>query len=260
MVTESVKYLKRDDLPALAYRYLPASGQGERLPPVLFCSGFRSDMEGTKALFLEESCRRSGQAFIRFDYSGHGQSEGVFEDGTISAWLEDTLAIIDHVLQKPFILVGSSMGGWIGLRAAQERPGLVHGMIGIAAAPDFTQDIYDQEMSDDQRAIMAAQGYIDVPNDYSPTPYRITRALIEDGRKHLLLDRPLTLDMPLLLIQGMQDTDVPWQKAYRIKNAMKDESLAEVFPVESGDHRLSRPEDLALLETLVKRLSTTDQA
>ena len=255
----SINYLSRAGLPRLAYRKTdaaPAGGQQEQaLPTVMFCGGFRSDMEGTKAQFLEERCKARGQAYIRFDYSGHGASEGDFEDGTIGSWKDDTLAVLDALTQGPVILVGSSMGGWISLLAALARPERVCGLVGIAAAPDFTREIYHEQFDDAMRAQLAAQGYVDVPSEYSETPYRITRALIEDGENHCLLDREIALDIPVRLLQGMNDSDVPWQKAYRIKNALTSEDRGAVLLIESGDHRLSRPEDLELLDQQTLDLS-----
>lgn len=251
----SIEYLEREQAPRLAYRTLEADERGAPLPAVMFCGGFRSDMEGTKAQFLEDRCRERGQAYIRFDYRGHGSSGGAFEEGTIGRWKDDTLAILDHVAKGPVIIVGSSMGGWLALLAALERPARVKGLIGIAAAPDFTRDIYESQMDDAARAALKENGYVKVPSEYSDEPYRITKALIDDGEKWCLLDRALALPMPIRLLQGMKDSDVPWQKAYRIKKALRDESSAEVILIESGDHRLSRPEDLALLDQQVRDLS-----
>ncbi len=251
----AIEYLERPGKPRLAYKKFTPAGGGRGLPTVMFCGGFRSDMEGTKALYLEQFCEKRGQPFIRFDYSGHGASGGQFTDGTIGSWTEDTLAVLDHLTEGPVVIIGSSMGGWIALLVAKARPDRIKGMIGIAAAPDFTREIFEQEMDDNLRAQLKAQGYIDVPSDYSDEPYRITHALIKDGEAHCLLDKPLSLSIPIRLMQGMQDSDVPWQKAYRIQKALEDETLAEVLLIESGDHRLSRPEDLELLADQVEALS-----
>lgn len=250
----TIDFLERAGKPKLAYKKFTPAGKAS-LPTVIFCPGFRSDMEGAKAVYLQTFCEERGQPFIRFDYSGHGASGGTFEDGTIGDWTGDTLAILDGLTAGKVILVGSSMGGWIALLAALARPERVGALIGIAAAPDFTREIYNDELSADQRAQLEAQGYIDVPSEYSEAPYRITRALIREGENHCLLDKPLKLDLPLRLLQGMQDSDVPWQKAYRIKNALVDGSRAEVLLIESGDHRLSRLEDLELLGRQVGEVS-----
>lgn len=225
--------------------YVATPGRDDALPGVVFLGGYRSDMEGTKALFLEQECAARGQAFVRFDYGGHGQSGGAFIDGTIGTWKDDALAVIDLLTQGPQILIGSSMGGWIALLCAMERPARIKGIIGLAAAPDFTREVSAQ-MSDDHRAQMAAKGYFEEPNDYAPEPYIFTQKLIDDGEARCLLDGPIALSIPVRLIQGMQDADVEWQKAQRIEKALTTPDAA-VFLVETGDHRLSRPEDLALL-------------
>lgn len=251
----SIEYLERPGKPRIAYRKQEAAAAGAALPCVLFCGGFRSDMEGTKANFLAEKCAQRAQAYVRFDYSGHGASSGDFEQGTIGSWTEDTLAVLDRLTTGPVVIVGSSMGGWIALLAALARPERVKGIVGIAAAPDFTREIWEEQLDEKARAMMQAQGYIDVPSEYSATPYRITKALIEDGNARCLLEDGIPLAIPVRLLQGMQDSDVPWQKAYRIKNAMENPDLAEVLLIESGDHRLSRPEDLALLDQKIEELS-----
>ncbi len=246
----SIQFLERPGKPRLAYRKQEGAG-----PCVVFCGGFRSDMEGTKAGFLAQQCAGRGQAYVRFDYSGHGSSAGDLDAGTIGGWAEDTLAILDQVARGPVIIAGSSMGGWIALLAALARPSLVKGVVGVAAAPDFTRDIYQDIFDDAHRALLKKQGYVDVPSAYSETPYKVTRTLIEEGENHCLLDKEIPLKVPVRLLQGMQDSDVPWQKAYRIRNALENPDLAEVLLIESGDHRLSRPEDLALLDKQIQELS-----
>lgn len=231
--------------------YIKAEGES---PTVIFLAGYRSDMEGTKAVYLEEQCRMRGQGFIRFDYEGHGHSGGDFAKGTLSLWTEDTLDVIDHLTQGPLVLVGSSMGGWISLLCAIQRPERVGALIGLAAAPDFTLEI-EARLTNEHRQSLKDQGYFEEPNDYSDEPYMFTRALLEDGRKNCLLGGSINLDIPVRLIQGMWDTDVEWQKAYRIKNAITGGNT-EVFLVEEGDHRLSRPEDLRLIDRTVVELSS----
>lgn len=250
-----IAFLKREDHDDLAYVYTPPPDEGVSCPVVMFLPGFRSDMEGTKALYLEEQCRKRGQGFIRFDYSGHGVSGGRFEEGTIGCWKEDALAVLDFLAGgRPVVLVGSSMGGWISLLIARERPEQLTGLIGLAAAPDFTREI-EAALSESQKQEMMEQGFISVPNDYSDEPYIFTAALIEDGRRNFFLGYDdYSFPFPLRLIQGMKDTDVEWQTAYRIKNAAP-ESDVEVLLVEEGDHRLSRPEDLVLIDEQVKALS-----
>lgn len=250
----STQILERAGKPNLAYVYTPPSDSGKRWPLVMFCGGWRSDMAGTKATYLEEQCRARGQGYVRFDYSGHGESDGKFEDGTIGSWAQDALDVLDHITRDPVVLVGSSMGGWIALLAARARSGIIHGVVGIAAAPDFTQEIYYERLDQDQRYQLDQKGFVELPNDYSDEPYYFTKAFFEEAQNNLLLDRGLQVDFPVHLIQGMQDKDVPWQTAVRIQNSLGGESVDITF-VDDGDHRLSRPEDLALIDKEVRSLS-----
>ncbi|MGY6535069.1 MAG: alpha/beta hydrolase [Pararhodobacter sp.] len=230
---------------SIAYHRLPGTGPG-----VVFLGGFRSDMTGTKAVFLQEWAEKRGRAFLRFDYSGHGASSGAFLDGCIGDWAEDAIAALDALTQGPQVLVGSSMGGWMALLLARARPERVAALVGIAAAPDFTEDGMWNEFSDDQRAALTAQGHVDLPSDYSDDPYRITRRLIEDGRKHLVLRSPLPLPFPVRLLQGSADTDVPPSVALRLFEHAESPHLRLTL-VKDADHRFSSPECLALLaETL----------
>jgi pimeloyl-ACP methyl ester carboxylesterase len=246
----SCQYLEHNGT-RLAYHTLSAARPGQ--PVVMFLGGYRSDMTGTKALYLEQQCRERGQAFVRFDYSGHGESGGKFEDGSLSRWKGDARAILDRVAPaEPVVLAGSSMGGWISLLLARDCPELIAGIVGIAASADFTRRKAEQ-MTEAQKDEMAAHGFILVPNNYSPEPYLITKALLDDGEQHCLLEKPYPLPMPVRLVQGMKDDAVPWQTAYRIKNAIG--SNAKVLLSEQGDHRLSRPEDLALIGAQVAALS-----
>ena len=253
----SIETLQRTGKPSLAYYRTDAARAGAALPTVLFCGGFRSDMEGTKATFLEDVCKTRGQGYVRFDYSGHGQSEGAFVVCTIGDWKADTLDVLDELTSGDVIIIGSSMGGWIALLAALARPDRIKGIIGIAAAPDFTREIRDEKLNDAQRELLNAQGYFEEPNEYSDEPYVFTKKLFDDGDAHCLLDQELDINVPVRLLQGMQDNAVPWQKAHRIKNCMKDSELADVFLIESGDHSLSRPEDLSLLKEQLILLSDT---
>ncbi len=209
-----------------------------------------SDMTGTKALALEEHCRKRGLDFVRFDYQGHGQSSGKFADGTIGRWAEDAVAVLDQVTEGPQILVGSSMGGWIMLLTALARIERITGLVGIAAAPDFTEDLMWAEFSPEIRAEIENKGRYEQPTDYGDEPYTITRDLIEEGRKNLLLRAPIPIRCPVRLLQGMRDEDVPWKTALRLTDALESEDV-EVTLVKKGDHRLSEPEDLArLMQTL----------
>ncbi len=219
---------------------------GDR-PGLMFLGGFRSDMTGTKALHLEGWARAAGRGFVRFDYSGHGASEGAFEDGCIGDWMEDAAAVLATV-RGPQVLVGSSMGGWIALLLARASPERVAGLVGIAAAPDFTSDMA-AGFSDVQRAQMAATGRTLRPSDYGD-PYVVTRRLIEDGRDHLLLDRPLTLAMPVRLLQGTDDRDVASAVALRLMDHA-DCADMRLTMIKGADHRFSDPACLAAMVAAV---------
>ena len=230
--------------------------RGGRAPTVVFLPGFASDMAGAKATALTEICATRGQAMLRLDYSGHGQSGGAFVDGTIGRWLADALTVIDRVSQGPLLLVGSSMGGWIGLHVAVARPARVVALVGIAAAPDFTETLMWESMTPPERAHLLADGFLDTPSQYGP-PLRITRALIEDGRKHLLLNGPIGIKIPVRLLQGQRDDDVPWETALRLAERIEGDDV-KVTLIKDGDHRLSRPEDLSLLARTVLALLGED--
>lgn len=232
----------------LAYARLPGAQPG-----VVFLPGFRSDMQGAKALFLHAHCAAAGRALLRFDYSGHGESAGRFEDGTIGQWAADAIAVFDALTEGPQVLVGSSMGGWIGLLLARARPDRVAGFIGLAPAPDFTEKLMWPAFGAAERAAVLEQGVLHLPSQYGdPTP--ITRALIEDGRTHNLLDAPIPLACPVRILQGMEDPDVPWMHALKLVEALQSRDV-RLHLIKDGDHRLSRPEDLRLLgETLAALL------
>jgi pimeloyl-ACP methyl ester carboxylesterase len=237
---ESTGRLDRGDGVELAWARLEGGS-----PTVVFLPGFRSDMTGDKAAALATLCADRGQAMVRFDYAGHGSSGGRFEDGTIGRWTEDALAVIDRLSGGKLILVGSSMGGWIALLAARARPDRVAALIGIAAAPDFTEALMWEAMTFEERANLMRDGVLHVPSQYGE-PYPITRALIEDGRTHLLLNGPIAIDCPVRLLHGQRDPDVPWNTALRIAEQAASQDV-EVVLVKDGHHRLSRPQDLALL-------------
>jgi len=220
----------------------------------MFLTGYMSDMTGEKALRLETLCARRGQAFIRFDYQGHGASSGEFRDGTIGLWAEDALAVLDQLTQGPQVLVGSSMGGWIMLLLARARPQRIAGLVGIAAAADFTEQLIWERYDANQRRTLMEQGFLEEPNDYDPAkPYIITRALIEDGRRHLLLRAPIPIAAPVRLIHGQKDLDVPWPTAQAIADRLVSADV-EVTLVKNGNHRLSDPADLDRLERTVAAL------
>lgn len=238
--------LDRGDGIRLAFRRTPGRGPG-----VVFLGGFNSDMTGTKAEFLAGWCEARGVPFLRFDYSGHGASQGRFEDGTIGRWAEDAACVIAAQTEGPQVLVGSSMGGWIALLLARRMA--VRALVGIAPAPDFTEDLMWAEFAPEVRATIERDGVWHRPSEYG-APYPITRALIEDGRRHLLLRGPLPIEAPVRILQGQQDPDVPWDHALRIAKALTGGDV-QVTLIKDGDHRLSRPQDLALLgETLAPLL------
>ena len=235
--------------------YHRAPGQ---LPGVLFCGGYTSDMTGTKALALEAFCREQGRAFIRFDYSGHGASPGDFADGTIGGWTDDALAIVDRVAAGPLVVVGSSMGGWIMLLVARARPERVAGLVGIAAAPDFTEDLMLAQATPEQRRALAEQGCWMQPSAYGP-PYPVTRRFIEEARAHLVLRGPIPITCPVHLLHGQRDPDVPWQTALRLAERLQAENVT-VELVKAGDHRLSTERDLARITAAIQRVVATSAA
>ncbi|MBW4023964.1 MAG: alpha/beta hydrolase [Proteobacteria bacterium] len=223
-----------------------------REPTIVFLPGFRSDMEGSKALRLAAFAAARRQAMLRFDYSGHGVSGGRFEDGTIGLWTADALQIVDNLTEGPLLLVGSSMGGWIGLNLALARPERAVAYIGIAAAPDFTERLIWATMPDAARERLLAEGVVHAPSPYG-APLPITLTLIEEGRHHLLLHGPIPLRCPVRLLQGQQDPDVPWATALTLAEQLESEDVV-VTLIKDGDHRLSREADLLALEDVVARL------
>jgi pimeloyl-ACP methyl ester carboxylesterase len=239
---------------AIAYRKTEGAAPG-----VVFLGGFRSDMTGTKALFLEEFCRKAGHSYLRFDYFGHGSSTGDFADGTLGRWADDAVAVIDSLTAGPQVLVGSSMGGWIMLLAALARPVRTHALIGVAAAPDFTADLLPRRLSAEQWREIEENGRVVLPSDYDPAGYLYTKALIEDGNRRLLLRGSIPIDRPVRLLHGMRDASVPWRTSLRLAEALSGEDV-RVTLVKGGDHRLSTPPDLALVaHTLAEVLRDSPQ-
>lgn len=221
-------------------------------PEIVFLGGYASDMTGSKAVFLEAHARRLGQAFTRFDYRGHGQSPGVFEEHVISEWRDDVLAVLDHVVQGPFVLVGSSMGGWLMLLAGLVRRERLRGLVGIAAAPDFTQRLMEPGLSDAQRIELAQKGRILMPSAYGdPVPLR--QGFLDDGRNNLLLGSVIEIDRPVHLLHGQLDPDVPWETSIDLAAALRSPHVT-VELVKDGDHRLSRDEDLRRIGHAVDRI------
>ena len=241
--------LARSDGATIAYRLLA----GE-VPGIVFLGGFHSDMTGAKALYLEEYCRKSRRAFVRFDYFGHGASSGDFAEGTIGRWRDDSVAIIDSLTSGPQILVGSSMGGWVMLLAALARPERIAALVGIAGAPDFTQELLWPRLTPAQRAEIEERGQIVLASDYDPAGYLYRRELIEEGRRHLLLGGPIPLEMPVRLLHGMRDESVPWQLSLRLADRLASRDV-RVTLIKDGDHRLSTAPDLALLAQTLDALT-----
>ena len=232
--------------------------QDGRGPTIVFLPGFRSDMTGDKATALAAFAAERGQAMLRFDYSGHGASGGAFLDGTIGQWASDALTAIDRLTEGPLVLVGSSMGGWIALLTALARPDRVVALVGVAAAPDFTQRLMWDSMAPAERLTLVNEGVLYIPSQYGePTP--ITRRLIEDGRDHLVLTGPIAFPGRVRLLHGQADPDVPWELALRIAERVTSDDV-EIVLVKDGDHRLSRPRDLALLTRTVGALLEQDGA
>jgi pimeloyl-ACP methyl ester carboxylesterase len=232
--------LDRGDGVGLAYALSPGA-----TPCVVFLPGYMSDMSGDKALAVEALCRARGQACLRLDYSGHGESGGAFEDGTIARWTEDALTLIDRLTEGPLLVIGSSMGGWIALRVALARPSRVVGLIGIAAAPDFTETLMWDAMAPPERAALLREGILRVPSAYGGEQV-ISLALIEDGRRHLLLRAPVPINCPVRLLHGMRDPDVPWETSLRLADRLTSEDVRVVL-IKDGNHRLSRAADIAVL-------------
>jgi pimeloyl-ACP methyl ester carboxylesterase len=267
--TEITGRLVRDDGPALAYAMLPPSRR--TAPIVMFLPGFRSRMDGLKALALKRAAQDNGWGCVRFDYSGHGASEGDPIAGTVGAWRADATAVLDHVTPPdgPVILVGSSMGGWIGLLLAADRPARVAGLLTVAAAADSTVDLMPGRMTDAQRQMLERDGIIFMPTKYGPDPYPISKALLEEGVRHRVLwgrdeadtdspgsprHQPLAeIACPVRMIHGLEDPDIPWRRSLDVLERLTGAD-ARLTLVRDGDHRLSRPGDLDLILATLRDL------
>ena len=222
-----------------------------RGPGIVFLGGFKSDMTGTKAVHLENWATKNNRAFLRFDYSGHGQSSESFEDGCIGDWAEDAMAVINTRTTGPQVLVGSSMGGWVSLLVARALPDRVAGLVGIAAAPDFTEDSMWAGFTKHQQETLMADGRLELPSDYSDEPYVITRRLIEDGRNQLVLRDPLALPFPVRLLHGTADADVNMDVALRLLDHAESPDMQLRF-VKGADHRFSDETCLGLIEGAIE--------
>src|SRR6476661_4167493 len=238
-----------------AVRRIAARIRDGATPGLFWLGGFKSDMQGTKAVALDRWAGENGRACIRFDYSGHGESGGDFVDGTIGRWLEDSAAVFERFAKGPQVLVGSSMGGWLALLLARElkgrkAAGSIAGLVLIAPAVDFTEELMWNKFSPEVKRQIETEGYWRRPSQYSESAYPITRGLIEDGRKHLLLGGLIETGCPVRILQGVQDPDVPWQHAVELSSRLARDDVVLTL-VKDGDHRLSRPEDIERLTTAV---------
>ena len=229
----------------LAYELTPGAG-----PTIMFLPGYASDMSGSKAVAIEAWARANGRACLRFDYAGCGASPGAFEDGTIDLWRDDALALIDHVVRGPVVLVGSSMGGWIMLLVALARPDRVAALVGIAPAPDFT----DWGFTPEQKATLQAEGRLAEPSEYAPEPTITTRAFWTSGEANRVMDGPIAIDAPVRILHGQADPDVPWERSLDLMRLIRSPDVQASF-VKDGDHRLSRDADIALMLRTIEALS-----
>jgi pimeloyl-ACP methyl ester carboxylesterase len=234
--------------PALAYHLTPGEG-----PTIIFLPGYASDMQGTKAIALEEWAKRGGRACLRFDYGGCGESEGAFEEQTLAGWRDDTIALIDELVTGPVVLVGSSMGGWIALLVAKLRPDRVAGLVGVAPAPDFT----DWGFTMDEKMALLQNGRIERASPYSDQPTVYTGAFWQSGEANRIMFGEIAFDGPVRLLQGQLDKDVPWVRTTRLAELVRSADVQTIL-VKDGDHRLSRETDIALLiravEDVIQRL------
>ena len=219
-------------------------------PAVVWLGGFKSDMSGTKATHLNDWAKRTNRAFLRFDYSGHGKSEGAFEDGCISDWTADAGAVIDAATDGPLILVASSMGGWVATLLAPKLAGRLAGVVFIAPAPDFTEELMWPSLSEELRDAIMNQGRIEQPSEYSDEPTVITKKLIEDGRENLVLGGPVEIDAPVRILQGMADADVPYAHALKLAEKLTSNDVM-IGMTKAGDHSLSEPGDLTRLTSAI---------
>ena len=238
-----LRYTVRDEI-RLAYRHRTGNG-----PTIVFLPGYMSDMQGGKATALDEWAHASGQAMLRLDYSGCGESEGLFADQTLDSWRDDVIHLIDRIIEGPVILVGSSMGGWLMLLVALARPDRIVGMVGIAAAPDFT----GWGFSDADRAKLARGETLSEPSEYSDQPYITTAAFWLSGEANRRLGGPIPLDCPVRLLHGQKDADVPWEILLQLGEKLRSADV-QIRLIKDGDHRLSRDQDIALLIDTVAAL------
>ncbi len=261
MQNEAPEYLNVGD--GVGARRIALRRRAGKAPGLFWLGGFKSDMKGTKAVALDEHAAKTGRAYVRFDYSGHGESNTRFEEGTITRWLEDAVAVFKHAARGPQIVIGSSMGGWMALLlaralandAALASDAKLAGLVLIAPAPDFTEELMWKKFSDEIRAEIETTGKWERPSQYGDGPYAITKNLIEDGRKHLLLGKPIHAKCPVRILQGVLDPDVPWQHAMKLVSCLAQDDVTMTL-IKDGDHRLSRPEDIERLLKTIEELSS----
>jgi pimeloyl-ACP methyl ester carboxylesterase len=256
MNDKSLKFLQIGD--GGDRRAIAVRQQGDAMPGLFWLSGYKSDMKGTKAEALARWAEANGRACVRFDYSGHGESGGVFTDGTIGGWLADSLAVFDACCRGPQVLVGSSMGGWLALllsralrRRQQNGPAFLAGMVLVAPAVDFTEELMWKRFTPEIKGELEEKGVWTRPSAYSPEPYVVTRRLIEEGRDHLLLGGMIETGCPVRILQGVEDPDVPWRHAVELVSRLASDDVILTL-VKDGDHRLSRPEDIERMIQAVK--------
>jgi pimeloyl-ACP methyl ester carboxylesterase len=247
-MTETNGFLERADGERVAWRKVAGSG-----PAVVWLGGFMSDMAGTKAQALADWALARGRAYLRFDYLGHGESTGAFRDGTITRWREDSLAVIDELTEGPLLLVGSSMGGWLACLVAAARPERLAGMVLIAPAADFTEKLMAPGFPPEAHEALAREGEWIRPSLYDEGGYPITRALLEDGARWSILPGPVPIEVPVRILQGREDPDVPWTHALELAQALKGGDVVFTL-IKDGDHRLSRPQDIARLIGAVEEI------
>jgi pimeloyl-ACP methyl ester carboxylesterase len=244
-MAETSGFLERDDGERIAWRRVAGRG-----PTVVWLGGFMSDMTGTKAQALSDWALANGRAFLRFDYLGHGESSGAFRDGTITRWRADALAAIAGLTEGPLVLVGSSMGGWISCLVAVGIPERLHAMVLIAPAADVTEALMKPGLPPEAHDAIARDGEWIRPSLYDPTGYPITRGLLDDGARWSILGAPVPVDVPVRILQGREDPDVPWLHALELANAIRSEDVVFTL-IKDGDHRLSRDQDIARLVATV---------
>jgi len=247
----TLEHLKCENGETIAYKRCIGQAEG---PTFVWCGGLKSDMEGGKAVHLHAWAKQHDFNFIRFDYFGHGVSSGEFTDGTISRWASDVERVIDGLANGTVVLFGSSMGGWASLLTAAARPDKVKGLVLINPAPDFTEKMVYASWDKSQRNTLESDGVVYEPSDYDE-PYAYSKALIDDGRRRQILDAPITFDGPVHILQGEQDSVVPWAYSFKIMDALRSEDVRYTL-VKGGDHSLSRPQDLQLLNQTAKNLIT----